>query len=471
MDEFTRKIETAIKRRSLLERGDAALVGLSGGPDSVALLLALAELAPAWDLEILAAHFNHASRGEESDSDEEFCRRLCASLEVPFSSGRASDPPSSNFESWARDARYDFLLAAASRLGASRLAVAHHADDQAETLIINLLRGSGSSGLAGMPPSRRMSGPGGDVTIIRPLIESRREEIIRFLDRRGQDYRTDSSNSDPRLLRNRVRLEVIPLLESINPEASHVLARSAHVLGLESEAVKWAAGETLYQCLKLEGDKVKVRLAPLAGVLPGIRLAVFREAIRHAAGSLRRLGLAHFTAVDDLAVLGPAHGSIDLPGLTVKREYDAIEIVPAGGEREENEVPRAPLEIELPVPGEVVWPGPEGIDYRIRVERAELPTSRPDHSSEAWLDEAFVAGKTRARRRGPGDSFTPRGMEGRRKLKDVMNEMRVPPRMRDDWPIICDDEKILWVPGFRPSGPEPGNKAKALRLSISPPLG
>ncbi|MGA8059658.1 MAG: tRNA lysidine(34) synthetase TilS, partial [Candidatus Binataceae bacterium] len=192
---------------------ESILLALSGGPDSVALLYVLRELAPRFGYRLAAAHLNHRLRGAESDRDEAFVRDLCSTLGVELVVEQSSglDPAASNLEERSRELRYAFLAAAAAQLGASRIATAHHADDQAETVMLRLLRGAGAAGLGAMPETMTLAPTG--VTILRPMLRAGRREILRYLDSIGARFVSDSSNAHQGFLRNRVRIDLLPELE------------------------------------------------------------------------------------------------------------------------------------------------------------------------------------------------------------------------------------------------------------------
>ena len=205
---FLHRVAGTVRRRALIERGQHVLVAVSGGPDSVALLALLHRLAASWRLTLTVAHFNYGLRGTESDGDEVFVVSLCRKLGVPLhvrklSVGRRGR--GNSFQAEARRLRYEALETIARECGADRITVGHTADDQAETVLLWMLRGAGLAGLSGMPPSRE----GG---IVRPLYDVSRAEVLAYLRVEGVQYREDSSNAKPRYLRNRIRHEVLPVL-------------------------------------------------------------------------------------------------------------------------------------------------------------------------------------------------------------------------------------------------------------------
>lgn len=230
MDALVLEIKRYIEANQLIRPGDGVVVGLSGGPDSVFLLYALHTLEPRMDFTLRAVHVHHGIRGAEADRDEAFSEKLCAKLDIPFQAVHVAAPAYAaqhglSLEEAARILRYEALEAARQQLGQTRaawIAVAHHLDDQAETVLHNLVRGAGLRGLAGMENRRNH--------VIRPLLSIKREDILKWLKQYDIPYVTDSTNADPHYTRNRIRSTVLPELREINPEASAHIAHSAALL-------------------------------------------------------------------------------------------------------------------------------------------------------------------------------------------------------------------------------------------------
>ncbi len=461
----------------LLEPGARVVAGISGGPDSVALVSILLALAPSLRIQVFGAHLNHGMRGEESDRDQAWVKELCERMGVELLTERLEQPPEANIESRMRDARYRFLLQAAGKKEAKYVAVGHHADDLAETVLINLMRGAGPAGLSGMAPLRAAGGPGSEIYIVRPLLPVRRAEIMGFLEREGLSWREDSSNLDPRFMRNRVRRELLPLMEEVSPGASEALVRAAEVTRAESEALQGLAKEWLREKGRAGESSVEIELAPLRELAPGFRMAVYREAVCMAAGGLARIERTHLAAVDELALEGPAHGSLDLPGIAVRREYEVMSIVPAAEPAKPAEGAEQPFsapacEIELPIPGSISWPGPRGHELTVSAELIAPSDEKPDFRSEALLDPEKTGDSILVRTRRLGERYRPGGMTGARKLKDVFNDLKVPPRDRGCWPLISCQDRVVWVPGMRPAQGfgAPRDAAGAVRVRVSPPI-
>jgi tRNA(Ile)-lysidine synthase len=325
-------------------RDGACVVAVSGGADSTALALALAELLTAGriGLDVTAAHFNHGLRGKESDEDESWVAELCRSLGFTLLTGRAdlsARVGRDNLEQAARRARYEFLAGAAESCGAWEILTAHTLDDQAETVLLRLLRGSGADGLAGMRAERLLFEDRGDLRLLRPLVSwARRSETEGFCRARGVGFRLDAMNEDEGFARVRVRRRLLPLLETFNPRAAEALARAAELLRDDADALEEAAARLLEEAAERvreaadesemrndseaadEGARpVGVEARPLrVEVLLAAPTALRRRALRQwvarGRGDLRRVELAHVRAVERL-LEGARGGRVaELPG-------------------------------------------------------------------------------------------------------------------------------------------------------------
>jgi tRNA(Ile)-lysidine synthase len=347
-DAFARSLLAEWRREGWETRGGRVVVAVSGGADSTALLLALEELngAGLLEVELTAAHLNHGLRGASADDDARFVESLARSRGLDFVSGRAdvgarANDSSDNLEQAARRARYEFLSEAARRAGARAVLTGHTLDDQAETVLLRLLRGSGSEGLGGMRPERRLE-EGGEVMLRRPLLEwARRADTEGYCRARGVEFRADEMNEDERFARVRVRRSLLPLLETFNPRAAETLARAAWLLREESDALEGFAARLLEDARgedkedargeeNKESSPLDVASSPpdAAGrseawplrveVLNEAPAALRRRALRlwvaRGRGGLRRISLAHVAGVESL-LAGVRGGRVaELPG-------------------------------------------------------------------------------------------------------------------------------------------------------------
>jgi tRNA(Ile)-lysidine synthase len=330
---FARRLLGEWRRRGWPARGEALVVAVSGGADSTALLLALEELQRAGllALELTAAHLDHGLRGERAAADARWTGELARSLGFQFVLGRASLGEAAgarrdNLEQAARRARYEFLAGAAREKGARAVLAAHTLDDQAETVLLRLLRGSGAEGLAGMSAERRLE-EGGEVTLRRPLLAwARRADTEEYCRERGVEPREDEMNEDERFARVRVRRRLLPLLETFNPRATEALARAAELLREDSAALD-AQAASLLEGARAEGVQIRnegadfqevhawpLRVEVLAAALPALRRRALRLWLARGRGGLRRLSRAHLLAVERL-LAGERGGRVaELPG-------------------------------------------------------------------------------------------------------------------------------------------------------------
>src|SRR5882724_10803415 len=310
----------SVLQRAAIRPGATILVALSGGADSVALMHALLELRERYDLRIVAAHLNHRIRALESDRDENFVREMCARLgiELRVARARGLDAESANLEERARDARYRFLNRAADEMGADYIALAHHADDQAETVLMRMLRGAGIAGLAAM--SER-----GPTRLIRPMLGLYRAEILAYLHARGITFVEDSSNRSPEILRNRIRTELIPMLE--REYAPQLRRRLVEIAGemRSVDAFMNAAASIEFAAMRSDDALDVARFPALA---PALQMSVLRRYLAERMRTLRRITRAHLEALRRLVLMGGPSDSIDLPGgWRAEREYNLLRVI------------------------------------------------------------------------------------------------------------------------------------------------
>lgn len=323
-----KRIRKTITDCSLLERGDHLLVAVSGGPDSVALLRAMVLLSSDYDLRLTTAHLNHGLRGAEAQREEEFVRGLCAGMGIAcicktVDIRAVRKGKGMSLEEVGRDERYRFLDATAEICGARKIATGHHRDDQAETVLINLLRGSGLEGLKGIPPVR-------DGRIIRPLLHVGRQEILEFLCREGLTYMTDSSNLSPLFLRNRIRHELIPELTlRYNPGIVEALSHTAEIIRREDDYLQDVVRQILNQWEIVPGaTEIRLPLASLLDLHEALQRRLIKCLLEAAAPPGYGIGFRHIDAVLAFTQRQRRHrASLDLPGLIhVEREADFLRI-------------------------------------------------------------------------------------------------------------------------------------------------
>jgi tRNA(Ile)-lysidine synthase len=390
----------------------------------------LAALSRACRIELCAAHWNHQLRGDESLRDQCCAEVVARQLGIPCVVGSgASLAGAPNLEARAREERYAFFTRVAAAQGCAKIATGHTLDDQAETVLMRLLRGTGGDGLTGIHPVR-----GG--RIIRPLIECSRVQVLAFLDSAELPFCEDNSNQDRRFLRNRVRHEVLPLLRAINPDVTGSLASVAEIAA-EQSAVLAAVVEPLLASSR-SGDG-SLSVGALTGSAPALRSQVVRAWLREQRGDLRQLLSAHIRGVVDLAQGVRPNGRIRLPGgQLVVREYGWLHF-------------RAREPAPLDEPGRILVPGTAlqlASGWQISAEVvAGQGASRPTDLWGLVADAEAIATPLLIRSARPGDRIEPLGLGGHRKLQDIFVDRKLPLGRRRSCPVVECNGEILWVPG------------------------
>ncbi|HEX2768942.1 MAG TPA: tRNA lysidine(34) synthetase TilS [Geobacteraceae bacterium] len=436
-----KKVMHFIEENSLFAPGDTVVAAVSGGADSVALLDILVSLREL-RLNLVAAHLNHLLRGAEADADEEFVRKLAASYGVPVvvkrvDVGEFARREGRSLEDAGRAARYAFFAAVAALHNAHAVALAHHADDQAETVMMRLLRGAGGSGLCAMAPKSA------DL-YVRPFLSVNRGEIEAYLQKRGIAWRTDSSNAAADFLRNRIRHELIPYLARYNPAISERLSATAEALAADEEFLDSATAGSFARHAVLSAYRVILALPGLRSEPRAIRLRLYRRAILQAKGDLARIGFCHLRAIDCLVFSSKPHLTLDLPDrLRAAKSYGDISFS-AG----EDNKPLFFGEIYLDGPGIYPLPGSGMLAVDFADATGDLK-SAPAATAYFDLDRAPFPWRVRTFK--PGDRFSPFGMTGHKKVKELFIDAKVPLAFRRRIPILFCGETLLWVVGIRRS--------------------
>ena len=418
-----------IARYNMLAPGARVIAAVSGGPDSVCLLHVLQEL----EIQVTGvAHVNHKLRGEDSEEDQRFVAGLTRELGLEFySTDGVCD--GGNLEQAARRIRREFFHDLIQRGLADRIALGHTRDDQAETVLFRMLRGSGLAGLAGILP---VTAEG----LVRPLLGVTRSEVEAFLCQRGIPWREDASNREAKFARNRIRHQLLPALkQDWNPRLDEALAQMAD---LAYEEERWWAAEvarSAKQLLMISPGAVEAQASELAKLPRSLARRLIRHAIREAKGSLRGIEFSH---IEDVLAIPEAGGKTELPGIHVIRSFDWVRL----------EVPGS---TPLLVDGEVMVPGsrlaPDGNSMicleviRQKQDSKACATLKADLYFRTIPERLFLRGWK------PGDRYRPVGHAGDWKLKELFQRMRIPSWRRPFWPILCMGDKILWTRDFGPA--------------------
>lgn len=445
--------------------GARLVAAVSGGPDSLALLHALHSIADSHALSLHVAHVDHGLR-PSSAGDAEFVRGRAEALELPYTIAAvdvARRGDGSFSEAAARDARYGVLDSVAKAEGAAAIATGHTLDDQAETVLLHAVRGAGLAGLRAMSVLGD-SPAGGAARVFRPLLGARRGETAAYCRELGLTPLEDETNGDPRIPRNLLRLEVVPLLERVNPRAAQALARLAATAGGAQDFLDAALdAEGLSLAAAVEGA-VALDRERLRELHPALRALAVRRACAEAGGTVT-LDAVHVEAVLRLAE-GPAGREAPLPGgVLAEARHDALVFHPPGAPTP------SPFAGEhgLPVPGVTAVGG-----WRVETQLVPVPESLEWTPFTAHLDADALGGELCLRARLPGDRFQPLGMaEGSRKLQDFLVDAHVPRRERDAVPLLASPRGVAWVVGLAVAHwarvtPE---TRRALRVDVSREVG
>ena len=456
-ESFEKLVERAIYAHRLFEPGAHVLVAVSGGPDSVALLHALWNGRERWSLRLTVAHLNHQLRHQASDEDAAFVAQLSASLGLPCIIETADIPAyckqrRCSLETGAREVRYAFLDRVAQTCGASRIATGHTADDQAETVLMRLVRGSGAGGLSGIRPAR-------EERIIRPLLYVTRDQVMAYLAARRFSIRQDATNNEPDVLRNHIRLRLLPLLqEAYNPEIRSALCHLADILRDESEYLEKVVSDAFFDAIIRGEACLTVNVATWLQLPVAIQRRLVRRMVEDVGENPERLSYDQIERVRELVSHGRIGSLITLSGaLTIERRRDTATL--SRGERR-------PFCVSVAAPGETAIPGTALRLVSSLVTPEEI--NQPEEPSCVYFDADQVGDALVARSRRPGDRLAPVGMTGTKSLKALFSEWDIPRLERSLTPILVSDAGILWIAGHRRSrlAPVSGGTRHVLKVTI-----
>jgi tRNA(Ile)-lysidine synthase len=433
------------------------IVGVSGGPDSVCLLHVLAGLREEMGRPLHIAHLNHNLRGKDAEVDAEYVAQLSATLGLPITIDKRDVAAHQaenrlSLEEAAREVRYQFFAEVAQAAGTDQVAVGHTADDSVETLLMNLMRGTGVGGLKGLQPLSVLRTPSGvPLTVVRPLLEVDRAETEAYCREHDLSPRPDPSNLSPRFLRNRIRHELLPWLRGCNPNVGSALLTTAEILREVEDFLHEQLAPVWNRVVTEEGDHLLLDNSAISSLHPALQRLVFREVFRYLLGDLKDIESKHVEKAREALVL-PAGKRLTLPkGVTFYVEYGRCLV----GTDRSPEPSLPPLEGErtIQVPGCTAFPGWQ---VETRIENiGELPWAEGSWSDPsatpgvAYFDFETVGDRVTVRGRRPGDRFQPLGMSQPKKLQDFMVDAHIPRALRDRVPLICSSDHILWVMGWR----------------------
>lgn len=451
-DDLVERVDRTVAQHEMFGAGDKVLLAVSGGPDSMALMHIIHELAPAYGLQLGVAHLNHGLRPQAAESDAAFVHQQARQYHLTCHiEKKAIERQGGSLEERAREARYAFFERISAAHGYTKIALGHQADDNAEAVLLHLLRGSGLRGLAGIPPVR-------GARYIRPLIQLRRTEILAYLERRHIPFVEDSSNEDQRFTRNRIRHDLLPLLQrDYNTNLVGVLNRMATLCRDEES---WL--ETLLlplvdkACIHNDRRFMELSTEVLNPLPHAAQRRVLREALRRWRGNLRRMGADHIEALIELLAPARLGRTLDLPGfLRARRTRQGVEIWvnrrPRGMEALEGAdfVYHINSEQCLPLAMDICEAG-----CRLKftcVASPDLEMHSMSQLQRVWFDLDRITFPLIIRNFRPGDRLSPFGMAGTQKLKKLFSDRKIDRSKRPHIPLLVSKEGILWVAGVRRS--------------------
>jgi tRNA(Ile)-lysidine synthase len=491
LSKLLQQVRRTIEQHDLLVPGDGIVVGVSGGPDSLCLLHVLLHLRDEYRLRLHVAHLNHGTRGADSDADAEFVSRIAAEWELRATVERQDVPALARahglaFEEAARRVRYAFLARVSEEVAASKIAVGHNADDQAETVLMHFLRGAGPAGLRGMLPLTPLTDyrlldpflhhpilspqspvpspqslapssqpPAPDLVLIRPLLQVPRSEIERYCAQHGLVPRFDRSNLDTTYFRNRLRHELLPLLEGYNPNVRVRLCHTAAVIAGDYALLAQLRDQAWASVLREERegsilfDRAGWQALPVA-----LQRATMRQATYRLRKSLRDVDFVHVENARRIGMQGETGTQATLPmGLALTVGYDTLTVGDAGDAGPPPDEPllwsAEPLPVQ--VPGTTPLPRSEwALQADLLDEWDEGQIAANPDPWTAYFDLDLLAGPLALRPRRRGDRFRPQGMEGHRvKLSAFLINLKIPRAWRDRVPLLAAGDEIVWVCGRR----------------------
>ncbi len=455
------KVKETIDKYQMFAIKARIVVGVSGGPDSITLLHLLLQLRDEYELKLWIAHLNHQLRGKEAEEEAKWVRKFASKIGIPLISDSSDVATLAKrerltLEEAGRMARYDFFERAVARVSANKIAVGHTASDQVETILMRLLKGAGLDGLSGIPPVRGK--------IIRPLIEILRKDVEEYCEGNGLKFCADSSNSDTSFLRNRVRLDLLPLLsQEYNPQISKILLQTSKNLREDADFIRRKGENEFGNVLRKEGKNKNQRWLVLDGeklfhLHRALQKRVLREGIRRIKGNLKEISSGHLNSVLDL---DGRRGTkqLSLPGnLVIQKQYGDFLI-----KRGESE--NVPFARYLVIPGKTDLP-----QLSLTLE-TRLISVKPHFflaSSFVDLEEKVVLNKVSGfpegevfldfdklnpplflRNRKEGDRFCPLGMKGSKKIKDFFIDLKIAVEKRGKIPLLLDRGRVVWIVGYR----------------------
>ena len=436
----TRVIKT-VREHGMIHSGDLVLVALSGGADSVALLLCLHALRRILGCNLAVAHLNHCMRGEEGDGDEAFARRMSEDMGLPFVSEivdvkKQATASRKNLEQAAREIRYEFLRRTAGKMSADRVAVGHTRNDQTETALFRFIRGSGMEGLSAIHPVV-------DGYLIRPLLDCTRAHILEYLKQRKRTYRDDSSNEDMKFSRNRIRHELVPYLEKhFNPGLVRTIAREASLMRENWDFIQSHAEQAFNRISRPVEEGIALNISAVEELHPALRREVVRCALKYCRGDLKNICWKHIESILFLCLYAQSGDSIEFAQNTrATRQFNTL--VLSQGILD----PLTDYRYTLTIPGKC-YVTEAHAEFRTEICSEIQVDTEKEYSSAVFLDYSMLSAPLIIRNRIPGDRY---GGGGHRKVKKMLIDRKIPLSQRHSLPVVVSDGNVIWIPGFEPA--------------------
>jgi tRNA(Ile)-lysidine synthase len=439
-----------------LDRSALFLVGVSGGPDSLCLMDVLHRLG----YRLHVVHVNHQLRPQAGE-DMQLVQRAAQLRGLPFSSCDVNVLETANRSGWtveeaARNLRYRYLFEQAALTGAQAVVVGHNADDQVETILMNLLRGSGLTGLRGMPVFALPNAWSDKIPLVRPLLRTWRTEIDAYCVENGLQPAQDLSNLDPAFTRNRLRVELIPFLESYQPGVRNRLLRLGRLVSAEDALLDELAQKAWQACLRTQGERfINLSLSALCGQPLALQRRILRRAVDILRPGLTDVGFEDIERAMEFVKQPARSRQIDwMAGLRLLTEGDHLWLAGWEADLPQPGWPQVVQEMIITVPGSTILPG----GWILTAEAVELDTDGLQRvllnrdPYQVWLDAKVLEQPLLLRGRREADTYQPLGMNGQTvKLKDWMINQKLPRRARLAWPLLCAAGQVAWIPGFQPA--------------------
>ncbi|MCX7913406.1 MAG: tRNA lysidine(34) synthetase TilS [Thermodesulfovibrionales bacterium] len=432
------KVKDTIEKYSMIRKGEHILIGLSGGADSVCLLKVLTLIKNDYEIKLSAIYVDHTLRPQETPYEIEFCKKICDDFDIPLilkscNTQSYAKTAKISFQEAARELRYQIYDECAFQLKADKIALGHNADDQAETIFIRLIRGSGPLGLSGIPPVRQK--------IIRPLIEVERAEIESFLAKQDIDFLIDSSNLKDRYLRNKIRHVIMPEVKKLNPSAVKTITRTMDILRSEEKYFEIIVAKTLMKLISRKNDEsLELFLSPMEVLDPVILRRVLRRAIDSTKG-LRGISFIHIEDIIKLIKSGKAGDRIYLPdNIRVIKKYSVLLITAEKPKRLATYLINELGDIHLKE---------SDILLTLELIEAEKLDEIDKDSQTVLINADKLSFPLTIRARMPGDFFYPLGFGKRKKIQDYFVDEKIPRDERDLIPLLINNGEVVWIVGKR----------------------